>query len=216
MGGAARRLRPRLPAGVCYLRPLAFLAFESRGPCLGREFARAAINRLTAHRPTRLRGRPTPAPSTGWASRPRRGAPRSSRLRPRCERALIVNLDGHDLCSPCLGQPPVMRHPPVLVRYITGAGGDHGTGKMWNRREISVSCDDDQSHDLHPHPYVAPILGGDRDMGRPISCCSGAISASGRCRFPPGAPPTRRSCAARGCWRGWISAPSKNRRRRRQ
>jgi hypothetical protein len=34
-----------------------------------------------------------------------------------------------------------------------GAGGDNnGIAKMWNRREISVSSYDDQSHDLPPHP----------------------------------------------------------------
>jgi hypothetical protein len=35
----------------------------------------------------------------------------------------------------------------------TGAGGDNGIAKLWNRREISASSDDDQSHYLHPHPY---------------------------------------------------------------
>jgi hypothetical protein len=28
---------------------------------------------------------------------------------------------------------------------------------MWNRREISASSYDDQSHYLHPHPYVARL-----------------------------------------------------------
>jgi hypothetical protein len=36
----------------------------------------------------------------------------------------------------------------------TGAGGDHGIANMWNRREISVSSYDDQSHYLHPHLHV--------------------------------------------------------------
>jgi hypothetical protein len=31
-------------------------------------------------------------------------------------------------------------------------GGDNGSTKMWNRREISASSDDDLSHYLHPHP----------------------------------------------------------------
>jgi hypothetical protein len=39
-------------------------------------------------------------------------------------------------------------------RQSTGAGGDNGIAKMWNRREISVSSCYDQSHDLHPHPYT--------------------------------------------------------------
>jgi hypothetical protein len=34
----------------------------------------------------------------------------------------------------------------------TGAGGDNGIAKLWNRRELSASSDDDQSHYLHPHP----------------------------------------------------------------
>jgi hypothetical protein len=34
----------------------------------------------------------------------------------------------------------------------TGAGGDNGIAKLWNRREISVSSYDDRSHYLHPHP----------------------------------------------------------------
>eukprot|EP01047_Picozoa_sp_COSAG01_P018829 COSAG01_NODE_1029_length_12019_cov_560.144631_4_plen_215_part_00 len=40
----------------------------------------------------------------------------------------------------------------------TGAGGENGSAKMWNRREISVSSYDDRSHDLHPHPYQQPHL----------------------------------------------------------
>jgi hypothetical protein len=36
----------------------------------------------------------------------------------------------------------------------TGAGGDNGTGKISKRREILVSSHNDQSHYLHPHPYV--------------------------------------------------------------
>jgi hypothetical protein len=33
-----------------------------------------------------------------------------------------------------------------------GAGGDHGTGKIQRRREVSVGYYYDQSHYLHPHP----------------------------------------------------------------
>jgi hypothetical protein len=36
--------------------------------------------------------------------------------------------------------------------HATGAGGDHGIAKLWNRRELSVSSDSDRSHYLHPHP----------------------------------------------------------------
>eukprot|EP01049_Picozoa_sp_SAG25_P007186 SAG25_NODE_571_length_6846_cov_4.575070_10_plen_166_part_00 len=39
----------------------------------------------------------------------------------------------------------------------SGAGGDNGIAKMWNRREISVSSHYNQSHDLHPHPVVAAL-----------------------------------------------------------
>jgi hypothetical protein len=42
---------------------------------------------------------------------------------------------------------------PTELSCDTGAGGDHGITKMWNRREFSVSSDDDQSHYLHPHLY---------------------------------------------------------------
>jgi hypothetical protein len=37
-------------------------------------------------------------------------------------------------------------------RLSTGAGGDNGIAKMWNRREISVSSDHGRSHYLPPHP----------------------------------------------------------------
>jgi hypothetical protein len=47
----------------------------------------------------------------------------------------------------------VARPRSVLACLPTGAGGDNGIAKMWNRREISVSSYDDQSHDLHPHPH---------------------------------------------------------------
>jgi hypothetical protein len=41
----------------------------------------------------------------------------------------------------------------------TGAGGENGIAKMWNRREIPVSSYDDQSHDLHPNPYSpSPVV----------------------------------------------------------
>jgi hypothetical protein len=33
-----------------------------------------------------------------------------------------------------------------------GAGGDHGTGKIQRRREVSVGYYYDQSNYLHPHP----------------------------------------------------------------
>jgi hypothetical protein len=47
----------------------------------------------------------------------------------------------------------------VQLRHLgrfesTGAGGDNGTAKVWDRREISVSTYYDQSHYLHPHSYV--------------------------------------------------------------
>eukprot|EP01047_Picozoa_sp_COSAG01_P015835 COSAG01_NODE_798_length_13503_cov_8.878395_14_plen_112_part_00 len=42
--------------------------------------------------------------------------------------------------------------PAVAGWGGTGAGGDNGIAKMWNRREISVSSYYDQSHSLHPHP----------------------------------------------------------------
>eukprot|EP01047_Picozoa_sp_COSAG01_P069879 COSAG01_NODE_10452_length_2162_cov_1.245759_3_plen_67_part_00 len=37
---------------------------------------------------------------------------------------------------------------------------------MWNRREISVGFDDDQSHDLRPHPYVPDCLCAQHHHGR--------------------------------------------------
>jgi hypothetical protein len=43
------------------------------------------------------------------------------------------------------------------VPVRAGAGGDNGIAKMWIRREISASSDDDQSHYLHPHPYGAGV-----------------------------------------------------------
>jgi hypothetical protein len=51
----------------------------------------------------------------------------------------------------------------------TGAGGDNGIAEMWNRREISANCCYDQSHDLHPHPYVGQLrLNARRQSGRSI------------------------------------------------
>ena len=44
--------------------------------------------------------------------------------------------------------------PRGLIEWHTDAGGDNGSAKMWDRREISVSSDDDPSHYLHPHPYA--------------------------------------------------------------
>jgi hypothetical protein len=53
-------------------------------------------------------------------------------------------------------RPPSRCWPPD-----TGAGGDHGIAKMWNRREISASSDCDRSHYLHPHPYrIAGVEAG--------------------------------------------------------
>jgi hypothetical protein len=55
-------------------------------------------------------------------------------------------------------------HPDASLRSVTfdrksatstGAGGDNGIAKMWNRRDISASFSYDQSHYLHPHPYAA-------------------------------------------------------------
>jgi hypothetical protein len=40
-----------------------------------------------------------------------------------------------------------------MISMSTGAGGDHGIAKMWDRREISASCYYDRSYYLHPHPY---------------------------------------------------------------
>jgi hypothetical protein len=37
----------------------------------------------------------------------------------------------------------------------TGAAGETGVANMWNRREISVRSHYEQSHDPHPHPYLA-------------------------------------------------------------
>jgi hypothetical protein len=50
----------------------------------------------------------------------------------------------------------ISRHPaPICAHHCgTGAGGDNGIAKMWSRRGISVSSHYDQSHYLHPHPYV--------------------------------------------------------------
>jgi hypothetical protein len=48
----------------------------------------------------------------------------------------------------------VRRRPPHIGIAHTGAGGDHGIAQLWDRRGISVSSYYDQSHDLHPHPYV--------------------------------------------------------------
>jgi hypothetical protein len=42
---------------------------------------------------------------------------------------------------------------PMLSSH-RGAGGDTGMAKMWNRREISATSDDDRSRYLHPHPYT--------------------------------------------------------------
>jgi hypothetical protein len=40
---------------------------------------------------------------------------------------------------------------PAALATVTGAGGDNGIAKMWNRRGISASSYYDQSHYLHPH-----------------------------------------------------------------
>jgi hypothetical protein len=56
-------------------------------------------------------------------------------------------------------QPP-RREPEPLPR-CTGAGGDKAIAKLWNRREISVSSYDDQSHNLYPHQYLR-----DRSLAR--------------------------------------------------
>eukprot|EP01047_Picozoa_sp_COSAG01_P025649 COSAG01_NODE_1628_length_9684_cov_9.777673_4_plen_122_part_00 len=56
-------------------------------------------------------------------------------------------------CAPPRPPAPLTRSlPDISVRHAsTGAGGDNGIAKLWNRRGISVSSYDDQSHYLHPH-----------------------------------------------------------------
>eukprot|EP01047_Picozoa_sp_COSAG01_P054235 COSAG01_NODE_5903_length_3962_cov_9.509973_3_plen_145_part_00 len=43
---------------------------------------------------------------------------------------------------------------------------------MWNRREISASSHDDQSHDFHPHPHP---LGGPAICRRVVASDAGAV-----------------------------------------
>jgi hypothetical protein len=54
---------------------------------------------------------------------------------------------------------------PIAGRWVrrvemlpTGVGGDHAIAKLWNRRGISASSDEDQSRYLHPHPYAPRAL----------------------------------------------------------
>jgi hypothetical protein len=54
-------------------------------------------------------------------------------------------------------EQPSPPHPPRACagRHTgAGAGGENGIAKMWNRRDISASSYYDQSHHLHPHPYI--------------------------------------------------------------
>jgi hypothetical protein len=69
----------------------------------------------------------------------------------------------------------VAAHPPTTAAAAgrpasAGAGGDNGIAKMWNRREISVSSYYDQSHYLHPHPWISgplePVLVGLASAGQ--------------------------------------------------
>jgi hypothetical protein len=51
----------------------------------------------------------------------------------------------------------------------TGAGGDNGIAKLWNRREISVSSCCDRPHYLHPHPYICSASGIDPGRSKMLS-----------------------------------------------
>jgi hypothetical protein len=95
------------------------------------------------------------------------------------------------------------RDPTDDRAYATpaGAGGDNGIAKMWNRSEIPVSSYYDQSHYLHPHPYVCQEHGHDSagdwrpqctptnrtctaDPGRELKSPASS-NASGGCGAPP-------------------------------
>jgi hypothetical protein len=106
-------------------------------------------------------------------------------------------------CRPAHAQP----HPrSVRARGVsTGAGGGNGIAQMWNRREISASSYEDQSHDLHPHPYVMRVCAARRSARRPS--CSGCRRPSSRtarwCRWAR-APPFN---TAQSRWVDWVAVP---------
>eukprot|EP01047_Picozoa_sp_COSAG01_P048272 COSAG01_NODE_4688_length_4811_cov_3.539588_3_plen_209_part_00 len=112
------------------------------------------------------------------------------------------------------------RDPTDDRAYATpaGAGGDNGIAKMWNRSEIPVSSYYDQSHYLHPHPYVCQEHGhdsaGDRrpqctptnrtctaDPGRELKSPASS-NASGGCGAPPHGRVTHPRRTERGGGRG--------------
>jgi hypothetical protein len=106
-------------------------------------------------------------------------------------------------CRPAHAQP----HPrSVRARGVsTGAGGGNGIAQMWNRRGISVSSYEDQSHDLHPHPYIMRVCAARRSARRPS--CSGCRRPSSRtarwCRWAR-APPFN---TAQSRWVDWVAVP---------
>jgi hypothetical protein len=113
--------------------------------------------------------------SSGWG-------PPTSRRRTWCVRAWCRRCSMHHLLP-------------------TGAGGDNGIADIWNRREISASCDDDRSHDLHPHPYSRQLVISAAGRRRPLIIARfGCASLAGGAEVgpSPGARGERRVPPLRG------------------
>jgi hypothetical protein len=112
--------------------------------------------------------RPTPRPETTARAAHGRAAAgrRPHRARARCTASAAARTLQHTTIGRCVspslttecGQQPLSQVSPVEDQawhaQLTGAGGDNGTGKICKRRGISGSSydDDDESHDLPPHP----------------------------------------------------------------
>jgi hypothetical protein len=77
------------------------------------------------------------------------------------------------------------RHAAISRRACsTGAGGENGTGKMWNRREISARSYYDQSHDLSPAPVsLISFMGTHRAASN--GGCTGAEQLPKVLAYPP-------------------------------